>query len=525
MLRHFSMTSASASPTPSPAIDESAQPGRKGLAPDAVGFGEGLVVGVASTAPAYSLAAVLGPIVAALGLVAPAALLVAFIPMLFIAAAFYWLNRVDPDCGTTFSWATRAMGPYVGWIGGWAVTLTGLLVIGSLADVGARYFFELVGWDAAAGSKWAVMALAVAAIVVLTAVTVAGTQLSARIQNVMIVVQITALLLFAVVAIVKVFSGDGPAGAVTPSIAWFNPLGAPSFNDFVVAGLLVGVFVYWGWESCVNLTEETENSTRSAGLAAVFSTVVLLVTYLGVTVAVVAFLGPAATSSFEDEAVLSAAATAALGSPLDKFVVLGVVFSAIASTQTTILPASRTLLSMARQHALPEALGRVHHRFHTPHVATVAVGVVATLWYVVLNSALEDFLLQTLLALSLLIAFYYSLSGLACIVYYRRELAKSARNFLLIGLAPLIGALVLAFVFVRAVIEFVVNPEDNSETGATWLGVAPPLVIGIGFLLLGIVLMLLWRAGGHREYFERKPETVPPELAASGARPADATTA
>ena len=125
------MTSAPASPDPPPALDESALPGNKGLALNAIGFGEGLVVGVASTAPAYSLAAVLGSIVLALGLVAPAALLVAFIPMFFIAAAFFWMNRVDPDCGTTFSWVTRAMGPYIGWIGGWAVSLTGLLVIGS----------------------------------------------------------------------------------------------------------------------------------------------------------------------------------------------------------------------------------------------------------------------------------------------------------------------------------------------------------------------------------------------------------
>ncbi len=184
------MTSASATPEPTPAVDDSALPGKKGLAQNAIGFGEGLVIGLASTAPAYSLAAVLGSIVLALGLVAPAALLVAFVPMFFIAAAFYWMNRVDPDCGTTFSWVTRAMGPYMGWIGGWAVSLTGLLVIGSLADVGARYFFELVGWSGAAESKLAVMALAVLTIVVLTALTVGGTQLSARVQNVMIVVQV-----------------------------------------------------------------------------------------------------------------------------------------------------------------------------------------------------------------------------------------------------------------------------------------------------------------------------------------------
>jgi amino acid transporter len=517
------MTTA-ASPEPTPSLPESAQPGKKGLAQNAISFGEGLVIGLASTAPAYSLAAVLGSIVLALGVIAPSALLVAFVPMFFIAAAFYWLNRVDPDCGTTFSWVTRAMGPYLGWIGGWAVSLTGLLVIGSLADVGARYFFELIGWNFAADSKWAVMALAVVVILASTALTVAGTHLSARVQNVMIVVQITALLLFAVVAIVKVSGADAPEGSAAPAIGWFNPFAAPSFNEFVVSGLLVGVFVYWGWESCVNLTEETENSRTAAGLAAIFSTVILVVTYVATTIAVVGFLGPAATAKFEDEAILSTSATEVLGSPLDKLVILGVVFSAIASTQTTILPASRTLLSMARQNALPAGLGKVHPRLHTPHVSTIVVGGVATVWYVILNSALEDFLAQTLLALSLLIAFYYALSGFACVIYYRRELVKSAKQFVLIGVAPLLGAIVLGYVFVRAVLEFIVNPEDNSETGATWLGVAPPLVIGIGFGLLGVVLMLAWRAGGRGGFFDRKPETLSPELVATSALPSDAPT-
>ena len=108
---------------------ESALPGRRGLKGDAIGFLDSLSIALASTAPAYSLAAVLGTVVLGLGVQAPEALLVAFVPMLFIAAAFAWLNRADPDCGTTFSWATRAMGPYIGWIGGWAVTLTGLLII------------------------------------------------------------------------------------------------------------------------------------------------------------------------------------------------------------------------------------------------------------------------------------------------------------------------------------------------------------------------------------------------------------
>ena len=118
--------------------------GDKGLKTNAIGFLDGLSIGLASTAPAYSLAAVIGSIVVAVGVKAPAILLLSFVPMFFIAAAFYYMNRVDTDCGTTFSWVTRALGPYAGWIGGWAICTTGILVIGSLADVSALFLFDLL---------------------------------------------------------------------------------------------------------------------------------------------------------------------------------------------------------------------------------------------------------------------------------------------------------------------------------------------------------------------------------------------
>ena len=124
-----------------------AETSEKGLKKDAIGFIDGLAIGLASTAPAYSLAAVIGSIVVAAGVNAPGVLLLSFVPMFFIAAAFFYLNRVDTDCGTTFSWVTRAMGPYAGWMGGWAICTTGILVIGSLADVSALYIFDLFDLD------------------------------------------------------------------------------------------------------------------------------------------------------------------------------------------------------------------------------------------------------------------------------------------------------------------------------------------------------------------------------------------
>ena len=110
-------------------------PRRQGLKTGAISFISGIVIAVASTAPGYSLAATLGFIVAieGIGLQAPAVILVAFIPMGCIAAAYNYLNRADPDCGTTFSWVTRAMGPRIGWMSGWAVIVADVLVMPSLA--------------------------------------------------------------------------------------------------------------------------------------------------------------------------------------------------------------------------------------------------------------------------------------------------------------------------------------------------------------------------------------------------------
>ena len=485
--------------------------GDKGLKTDAIGFLDTLIIGLASTAPAYSLAAVIGLVVVTAGAQAPAVLLASFVPMFFIAAAFYYMNRADQDCGTTFSWVTRAMGPWAGWMGGWAICVTGILVIGSLADVGARYTYLLLGFEGLAGSKLAVTVFAVIIIAAMTAVCVIGTELSAKMQNVMIIAQVLALLVFAAVALFRVFGGTAPDTSIDPQLSWLNPF-AIDDSAALIGGLLTGVFIYWGWESSVNLTEETEHSESAPGQAAVLSTVILLVTYVFVTIAVVAFAGLGQVREFaDDDAILSTVATGVLGRPWDLIVVLAVLTSALASTQTTILPASRTTLSMARARAMPASLGNVHPRFLTPHVSTIAIGILATVWYVVVNTLSANFLFDTLSALSLMIAFYYALTGFACAIYYRNELLKSAKNFVFIGLAPVLGGLILGFLFFRSVFDLA--DPGASYTGGSFLGFGVPLVIGVGFLLLGAILMVLWRLGGHESFFGRTPETVPPEIA------------
>ena len=195
----------------------SAEPivGEAQLKPGAISFVDALVIGLASTSPAYSLAAIIGPVVALVGVYAPGVLLASFVPMLLIASAFYYLNRVDQDCGTTFSWVTRSMGPWLGWIGGWAIAMTGILIIGSLANVGVIFTLRTLNLDSLADNTAVVLVLTVLVILLMTWICVLGTELSARLQNGLILAQTLALLVFAAVALVRGLNGDSPLGGLT----------------------------------------------------------------------------------------------------------------------------------------------------------------------------------------------------------------------------------------------------------------------------------------------------------------------
>ena len=415
---------------PSPAV------GDKGLKKDALGFVSSVVIGVASTAPGYSLAASLGFVVAitGVGLQAPAVLLVAFVPMLLIASAYYYMNRADPDCGTTFAWVTKAMGPWAGWMGGWAIIVADVIVMANLAQIAGLYSFLLVGWEGAAESTLAVTAVGVVWIAIMTTICVIGIELSARTQVGLLGAEIITLFLFAVFALVKVATGDAGPEAVDFSFSWLNPLAIDSF-DALIAGVLVAVFIYWGWDSTVTVNEESRDSNEGPGKAALAATVILLFIYVIVAIAAQSFGGPQQLIDNADD-VLSVLGEQVFGSPWDKILIIAVLTSAAASTQTTILPTARTSLSMARSRAMPDALGDIHPRYLTPHVATILMGVLSIVWYVGLTIISENILFDSIAALGLMIAFYYGITGFACTIYYRRELTRSVKTFLLIGVGP-----------------------------------------------------------------------------------------
>ncbi|MGE0068198.1 MAG: APC family permease, partial [Solirubrobacterales bacterium] len=323
----------------------------KGLKKNAIGFISSVVIGVASTAPGYSLAATLGFVAAAVAFQAPAILLISFVPMFLVAAGYYYMNKADPDCGTSFSWVTKAMGPQLGWIAGWTIVVADIIVMANLAQIAGIYTFELFGMTGAAESTAAVTAVGVAWIVVMTAIVVIGIELSARTQVGLLAAEVITLALFAIVALIKVYSGDAGPNAVHPSLDWINPFSLSPSE--ISAGMLLAVFIYWGWDTTATVNEETEDPGEAPGRATVISTLILLGIYLIVAFAAQAYDGVQGLTA-EPEDVLSHLGAEVFGSPLDKILIIAVLTSAAASTQTTILPTARTTLSMARAHAMPK---------------------------------------------------------------------------------------------------------------------------------------------------------------------------
>ena len=179
----------------------------------------------------------------------------------------------------------------------------------------------------------------------MTAIVVIGIELSARTQVGLLAAEIFTLALFAIVALVKVYAGSAPAGSIHPSLSWINPFSLSPSE--ISAGMLLAVFIYWGWDTTATVNEETEDPGEAPGKATVISTLILLGIYIVVAFAAQAYAGVDSLVDNQED-VLSSLGTEVFGSPLDKILIIAVLTSAAASTQTTILPTARTTLSMAR---------------------------------------------------------------------------------------------------------------------------------------------------------------------------------
>jgi len=518
---------------PAGARPTAAAPAGKGLKPNALSLVANIVIGVASVAPAYSLAATLGLIIVAVGVLSPLVVVLAFVPMLLVSIGYSELNKADPDCGTTFTWATRAFGPWAGWLGGWGIIASDILVMASLAQVTGQYGFLLVnanGIGHQPTSGW-VLLVGVLFIAAMTYVCYKGIEVSARLQRALLGIEVLILLVFAAVALVRVGIGAAPAGHLVPNWTWFS-LSHSSFSK-LAAGILLMLFIYWGWDTSVSINEETADRTRNPGRAAIISTILLLVTYFIVTLAAQSFAGVSArgiglANPAHQSDVFSVMGSAVFGASwvgtfFAHLLVLMVLTSAAASTQTTILPTARTTLSMAVYHALPDSFGRMHKRNLTPTVSTVAMGAISIVLYVAFNHVAGGYLIpDAVTAIGIWIAFYYGLTGFTCAWYYRKTLTRSARDLLMKGILPALGGVILYVAMGWCLWQDWNYDNVQAQSYTHWHLPFPPhsdaggvFLIAVASAAVGILAMLLWRFASpaffRGEILNRATPTLVPE--------------
>ncbi|MBO1269626.1 APC family permease [Arthrobacter cavernae] len=473
----------------------------KGLHAGILDLGDSVMLGLASTAPVYSLAATLGLIVAVNGNYTPLILLLGFIPVLFIAYAFRELNSAMPDCGTTFTWARRAFGPWAGWLGGWGVALAGIVVLANLAQVAGQYLWLLIGDGSLAGNKWLVTATGVVFIAFMTYVNHRGIRLGEHVQRTLTYIQYISLGIFAVAVIGAIATG-GAAGGQAFAFEWFNPAGAFADPGAVVHGVLLALFIYWGWDTCLALNEETENPAKTPGRGAVISAFVLVAIYVSVALLVMMYAnvgseGIGLGNEANQDDVFLAMKDVVLG-PWGWLIVVAVLASVLSSTQTTILPTARGTLSMGVHGALPARFGKVHERYQTPGFSTQVMGAAAVAYYVAMSFLSENLLSDSISAISLFIAFYYALTGYACAWYFRGTLRESARNLWFRGILPLLGAVLLTAAFFISAVQM----WDPGYGDTQILGIGGAFVSGVVLLALGVVLAVVCRfAPATRGYF------------------------
>jgi amino acid transporter len=477
----------------------------KGLSKNSVGLLASVVLGISSIAPVYALTATLGPTVTEVGLQMPAIFLAGFLPMLLVAYAYRELNRVAPDCGTSFTWTTKAFNPYVGWLCGWGALLATVIVLSNLAGVAVSFFYLLLGeitgsaTVGALGDDTLVNAVTcVAFVAIATWVTYRGVETTKRVQYVLVGFQMAVLALFAVLALAK--AGSAPGG-IPFELSWLDPTAVSSSSAFT-AGLSLSLFIYWGWDTCLTVNEETAGSSRTPGRAALLTMVVIIVTYVGVAIAVQMYagVGTEGTGLGNPETgdnVFAALAGPVLGPGLAFLLFLAVVASSASSLQTTFLPTTRTMLAMAAYGALPERLAEVHPRFRAPSTATLVAGAATAVFYVGMSLISENVLIDTIYALGLMICFYYGLTAFACVWYFRSHLRRGGRDLVFKGVLPLLGALMLTAVFVQTAVD-TLDPAYGS--GSSVFGLGSVFVIGIGLLAAGVVVMLVWRVR-HPQFF------------------------
>jgi amino acid transporter len=452
------------------------------LEPNAIGVAQDTVIGMASSAPAATIGLSLALLASTTAYGSGPILLLTAIPMLIIANAYRRCNMWNANCGASFEWVGRAIDPYLGFLTGWLMVVA--YIIGTVAEILLLGPSVLAVFGSMSTDTWAWIGIGSAVGVVMLVIAVIGIKITARTQVSLALVEYLILIGLAIAGLVAVL-GHHP-GTFPFTKGWLSPTGIDGKGS-AVGGFLIAVFVYGGWDGTLYVNEEVRHRRVNPGRAAILAVALLAVIYTLAQVGLQGVVSPARLQAHSASALVYVAQ--ALGGGFwAKMMALSIALSVIATTGTGIVLSARIVYGMASYRALPEFLGNVSRRFATPVAASVIVGVllIALTWVYLLATSVQNAFNDVISVTGQLFAIFYILTALAMIVYYRRRVVSSARDFIVLGVLPLGAAGFLGWMLVKTV--------ANAPATQRWSLIA---IVSLGLVML-LVARFVLRSGFFR---------------------------
>jgi amino acid transporter len=463
-------------------------PGEK-LEAGAIGAAQDTVIGMASSAPAATVGLSLAALAVATAYGSGPILVLTAIPMLIIANTYRRLNLWKANTGASFEWVGRAINPYLGFLTGWLMIAA--YVIGTVAEVLLLGPSVLAVFGSTSANTAAYVLIGCATGLVMLAVAVVGIKLTARVQVGMALVEYLILIGLAVAGLVWVL-GHHP-GSVPLTRGWFSLSGINGKGD-AVAGFLVAVFVYGGWDGTLYVNEEVKHRRVNPGRAAILAVALLAIIYTLSQLGFQGVLSPAKLAQADQNGTALVTVAQVLGGGFwAKAMALSIALSVIATTGTGIVLGARIVYGMASYRTLPEVLGTVSPRYQTPVAASVVVGLLIVILSAVyyLATSVQNAFFDVIDVTGLLFSIFYILTALAAVVYYRRRIVSNPWDFVTAGLLPLGAAGFLGWIFVK------------SLAGAPW----EQRWSLIAVVIIGLVLMVFARFGLRSSFFRLPRES------------------
>jgi amino acid transporter len=404
-----------------------------GLRTDALGFAESVIMGIAGSGPAYSVAATTATLVGAVGVLAPASVLYCGLIMFGIVFAFRHLNRVAVNAGASYAWVAAILSPALGFFAGWALIISSavFMVSGTLPAAAATLKLLAPGF---VDSQAAVTLVAALWLVSIGAVVAKGIKLSSYLQVAFTLVEVGVLALF----FARAAMGLARSPAHAFAAAWLT--GGGFTPALFASGAATALFALSGWDVTANLNEETRDGARIAGAGSIVAVGIVALLLIGFNALALWLLSDAEISRAGIN-IVSVVAQKLLPHPWDYLAVVAVMLSTIGTLETSILQFTRTLFSMSRDKALHPRYGRLHPVYRTPWVATLLItglGLVLLFGSSYLHG-IKTVIDASINAVGFQVAFYYGLTGLACAWYFRAEALTGICKFAFLFVWPLVG--------------------------------------------------------------------------------------